>query len=126
MDQTNDLTGIIIGAAIEVHQQLGPGLLENFYRSALAYELRQRGLKVEEELQLPVSYKGIDLGFHYRRDLMVEDEIVVELKATPVFHPVFKYQLLTYLRLAKKRIGLLINFHNPTLVEGVTRVINNF
>ena len=115
----------IIGAAMEVHKTIGPGLLECFYRKALAYELSQAGYRVEEELGLPVYYKDTFLGQTLRRDLFVEDEIIVEIKATLIQHPVFEQQLLTYLRLSGKRLGLLINFNQPTLIEGVKRVVNN-
>ena len=124
-EELNELASRIIGAAIEVHRILGPGLLEHIYRSALAHELRLRGMTVREESNLPVVYKGVELGFNYRRDLVVEDEIIVELKATFEQHPIHKAQLLTYLRLTGKRIGLLINFHQLTLVDGLHRVVNN-
>ena len=124
-----DLNGIthgIIAAAIEVHRQLGPGLLESAYRECVCYELSQMGLAFTREVQLPLSYKGLKLDCSYRIDLLVEDEIVVELKSVEQTLPVHSAQLLTYLKAANKQIGLLINFNVPVLKEGIRRIVNHY
>jgi GxxExxY protein len=122
----NDLTSAIIGAAIEVHRRLGPGLLESAYRVCLAYELRKRGFDVNEEQPIPVVYDEIKLECGFRADLLVNQQVVVELKAKTVIHPVDKAQTLSHLRLMGLRIGLLINFHEVKLVDGVHRIINGY
>lgn len=122
--EINELTHRIIGAAIEVHKTLGPGLLEKAYQKALSFELRLRGLKVDEEVNIPVKYKGIDVDDAYRADIIVEDRIIVELKATEKDNPLYSKQLLTYMRFADKELGLLINFNKARLLDGVERVIN--
>ena len=124
-DQLNELSRRIIGAAIEVHRELGPGLLEEAYKVALAFELRSQMLKVDTEVSIPVSYKLIKLNVAYRADIIVEDEIIVELKSTDKDNPLYRKQLYTYLRLRGKRLGLLINFNKELLIDGVTRVVNN-
>ena len=124
-----DLNGIthgIIAAAIEVHRQLGPGLLESAYRECVCYELSQMGLAFTHEVQLPLSYKGLKLDCSYRIDLLVEDEIVVELKSVEQTLPVHSAQLLTYLKAANKQVGLLINFNVPVLKEGIRRIVNHY
>ena len=121
------LTSQIINAAIEVHRQLGPGLLESVYLRCLQIELEFRSIHVQTELQLPVVYKGQvihDLGF--RMDMLVEDQVVVELKSVQIIEPVHKKQLLSYLRLSDKEIGLLINFNEVLLKDGIHRVANNY
>ena len=125
-DRLDQISHRIIGAAIEVHRHLGPGLLESAYQSCLAFELKQLGLKVEEQKPLPVVYKQVKLDCGYRLDLVVEDEIVVEVKAVEKLVPVHEAQLLSYLRLAKKRVGLLMNFHVPVLKNGLKRIVNEF
>ena len=124
-----DLNGIthgIIAAAIEVHRQLGPGLLESAYRECVCYELSQMGLAFTREVQLPLSYKGLKLDCSYRIDLLVEDEVVVELKSVEQTLPVHSAQLLTYLKAANKQVGLLINFNVPVLKEGIRRIVNHY
>lgn len=116
-------TAAILGAAIEVHRELGPGLLESAYESCLLHELVLRGHKVHRQLELPVSYKGIRVDAGYRIDLLVDDTAVVECKAVDRLSPVHEAQVLTYLRLSGKPIGLLINFHVPRLIDGVKRLI---
>lgn len=116
----------IIGAAIEVHRHLGPGLLESAYQSCLAFELKQLGLKIEEQKSLPVIYKQVQLDCGYRLDLIVEDEVIVEVKAIEKLLPIHEAQLLSYLRLAKKRVGLLMNFHVPVLKNRLKRIVNEF
>jgi len=120
------LTSQIINAAIEVHRQLGPGLLESVYLRCLQIELEGRSVHVQTELQLPVVYKGQvihDLGF--RMDMLVDDQVVVELKSVQRIEPVHKKQLLSYLRLSGKKIGLLINFNEALLKDGILRVTNS-
>lgn len=127
MDQTqiNQLSNEIIGAAIEVHRTLGPGLLEHTYQAALLFELKLRGLKSQSEVDLPVYYKGCKLDIAYRADIVVENEIIIELKATDNDSPLFQRQLLTYLRISNKKLGLLINFNKEILKQGIVRVVNN-
>lgn len=120
------LTGDIIGAAIEVHKILGPGLFEEVYQSALKEELTLRGHKVDCEVYIPAYYKGKLLNNSYRADIIVDNKVIIELKATDFDSPVFAKQLLTYLRVADKRVGLLINFNRETLLKGLTRVVNNY
>ena len=105
---------------------LGPGLLDGAYEVCFAHELRKRGLRVETQLPLPVSYDGVRVDLGYRLDLLVENEVVVELKAIETVLPVHKAQLLSYLRLGGKRLGLLINFHVDRLKDGITRLVNGF
>ena len=124
--ELNELSHAIIGAAIEVHRRLGPGLLESAYRACLAYELRKRGFQVEEERPVPVVYDDLHLECGYRADLIVNGLIVVELKAKSVLHPIDAAQTLSHLRLLKMRLGLLINFHEVKLVDGVQRIINGY
>ena len=120
----NELTERIIGAAVRVHRELGPGLLESAYEACLAHELADGGLKVERQKSLPVNYRGLQLDEGYRIDLLVGDMIVVELKAVSRLDPIHEAQLLSYLRLSGKPVGLLINFHVPKLTDGVRRVVN--
>lgn len=124
--EDNQLTGAIIGAAIEVHRQLGPGLLESAYRICLSHELRQRGFNVIEEKPIPVLYDGVQLECGFRADLIVNELVVVELKAKTDVHPVDKAQTLSHLRLMNLRFGLLINFHKEKLVDGIYRIINGY
>jgi GxxExxY protein len=123
VDDRDPLTRAIIGAAIDVHRALGPGLLESAYEACLAYELRDRGMRVSQQLDLPVTYRGITLDCGYRIDLLVDDSVVVELKCVKAFEPVHEAQLLTYLRLSGKRVGLLLNFHTSYLKDGILRRI---
>jgi len=125
-DRLDEISHRIIGAAIEVHRHLGPGLLESAYQSCLAFELKQLGVKLEEQKPLPVVYKQVRLDCGYRLDLVVEDEIIVEIKAIEKLLPIHEAQLLSYLRLAKKRVGLLMNFHVPVLKNGLKRIVNEF
>ena len=116
-----ELTGQIIGAAIEVHRELGPGLLESTYQACLAQEFSMRGLPFQREKPLPVEYKGHQLDCGYRLDFIVDEKVVVELKAVDEIHPVHQAQLLTYLKLTGCKVGLLINFNVPVLKDGITR-----
>ncbi len=124
--QINDITQATIGAAIEVHRQLGPGLLESAYRVCLAYELRKRGFTVVEEQAIPVVYDALQLECGFRADLIVNSLVVVELKAKSALHPVDHAQILSHLRLMGLSVGLLINFHEVKLVDGVHRIVNKY
>jgi GxxExxY protein len=122
--QENDITGKIIGAAIEVHKHLGPGLLESAYEECLCCELHLRGIEFKRQVPLPLNYKGLKLDCGYRMDLLVEDKIVVELKTVEAIAPIHEAQMLTYLKLRDIRIGLIINFNVRLLVEGIRRLVN--
>ena len=122
MDEVNSLTERIIGCAIEVHRELGPGLLEATYESALAIELEGAGLRVRRQPVFPVVYKGRTIG-EYRLDLIVQDTAVVEVKSVERFDPVFEAQVLTYLRVTGKKVGLLINFNKGLLKDGIKRFV---
>jgi GxxExxY protein len=124
-DNIDVLTGIIIEEALSIHRELGPGLLESVYEAVLQKALLQRGLKVERQKRVPFEYAGIAFDEGFRVDLMVEDRVVLELKSVERFAPVHSKQLLTYLRLLKQPVGLLINFGCATLKEGLKRVVNN-
>ncbi len=124
MMDVNRVTREIIGAAIAVHRELGPGLLESAYEACLAYELTQRGLKVEQQKPLPVVYRDVHLECGYRLDLVVEDTVIVELKSVETLMPVHQAQVLSYLRLANCPVGLLINFNVKVLINGVHRLAN--
>lgn len=121
----NDVTFAIRGAAFDVHNALGPGLLESIYERAMEYELHKRGHKVRSQVGIPVIYDGIDLDIGFRLDLLVDDLVIVELKSVEAIHPVHYKQLLTYLRLTNKRLGLLINFNAVSLKGSITRIVNN-
>lgn len=126
LEKESQITQEIIGAAIEVHRELGgPGLLESVYEEALVFELKERGLSVERQLVVPIMYKSKQLKTDLRLDLLIERAVVVELKAVAELNPIFKSQVLTYIRLMQMKLGLLINFGQPKLVDGVTRVLNN-
>lgn len=120
--ETDKLTEKIIGCAIEVHRQLGAGLLESLYESALCIELESAGLKYEKQKVIPVLYKGKQIGEH-RVDLIVEDRVIVEIKSVERFDPVFEAQILTYMKLTNKKVGLLINFNSRLLKDGINRFI---
>lgn len=120
----NELSAIVVDAALKIHQRLGPGLLESVYLRILEYELRKRGLKVEREVAVPVVWDGLTLDTAFRADLIVDDLLLIELKSTEENPPVHRKQLLTYLRLTDKRLGLLVNFGQPVLRDGIFRVAN--
>lgn len=122
--EDNDITKQIIGAAIEVHKALGPGLLESAYQECLFFELQSRGLKVRKEVALPIIYKEVKLDHGYRIDLLVEDKIVLEIKTVEGFTDVHFAQILTYLKLGNYDLGLLINFHTTLLKNGIKRFTN--
>jgi GxxExxY protein len=121
-----ELTAKIIGAAIEVHKTLGPGLLESAYEECLAHEMQLCGLDFERQVPLPVAYKGINLNCGYRLDFLVEKAVVLELKAVDALQPIHEAQLLTYLKLGCWTVGLLINFNVPVLRNGIKRIVLNY
>jgi len=123
-DYLNKISETIIGAAIEVHKFLGPGLLESVYEVCLIEELEERGLNVQQQVYLPLYYKGRLTKKYFVIDLLVEDEVILELKAVERLPQVAEYQLMTYLKLTNKNLGLLINFNVPRLIEGVRRKVN--
>jgi len=120
----NEVAKIIVDAAFTVHTRLGPGLLESVYEAILEYELGKRGLKVTHQQPLPVIYEEVRMNVGFRPDLIVEDKVIVEVKSLEAIAPVHKKQLLTYLRLADKRLGLLINFGGALIKDGIRRVVN--
>jgi GxxExxY protein len=125
-DNLNRITESIIGAAIDVHRALGPGLLESAYEACLAFELAQRGFQVEQQKPLPVVYREIKLDCGYRLDLLVAEAVIVEVKAADRLMPIHQAQLLSYLKLSDCRVGLLINFNVKVLKDGIRRVVNDF
>ena len=121
----NDITGHIVDAAIRVHSALGPGLLESAYKACLVHELRKRGLTILTEVPVPIVYEGIVVDVGYRMDLLVEDVVIVEVKAVGKLSPVHDAQLLSHLVLSGQKVGLLINFHVRFLKHGIRRMVNN-
>ncbi|GAA4162510.1 GxxExxY protein [Chryseobacterium ginsenosidimutans] len=120
----NELSYKIIGSAIEVHKNLGVGLLENTYESALAYELKKLGFNVKQQVYLPLQYKEISIENAYKIDLLVEDKVIIEVKSVLEMHSVFNAQLLTYLKLTNIKLGLLINFNTTLIKNGIHRIVN--
>ncbi len=120
----NEIGKIIVDAAFKVHTRLGPGLLESVYEAIMAYELRKRGLHVIHQQPLPVIYEEVRMKVGFRPDLIVEGKVIVEIKSLEAIAPVHKKQLLTYLRLADKRLGLLINFGGALIKDGIRRIVN--
>jgi GxxExxY protein len=126
-DELNALINQIIAAAIAVHHEIGPGALESTYEACLAFELTERSLAFERQKALPVVYRGHTLDCGYRIDLLVEDKVIVEIKTVSCFEPVHIAQLISYLRLSRRKVGLLVNFHTKWLVRGgIRRVVNEF
>ena len=129
MNQRGELDAItkqIIGASMDVHRALGPGLLESVYESCLEFDLIERGLDVQRQVALPVSYKQVKLEAGYRVDLLIEKRVIVEVKAVEQVGPVHKAQLLTYLKLSNLKVGLLINFNVDVLKKGISRIVHNY
>jgi GxxExxY protein len=124
-DELNNLSRVVLDSAFKVHKALGPGLLESSYRVCLAHELKRNGLKIETEIAVPIRYEGILLGTGYRLDLLVNEVLVVELKAVDSLLAIHQAQLLSYLKHSDKRLGLLINFNSVLLKNGIRRVINS-
>ena len=118
-----ELTQQIIGAAIEVHRHWGPGLYEDIYEKSLCHELRMRDVRFENQVKLPLIYKGETVGDDLRLDLIVENKVIVELKAVKALEPIHEAQLITYMKLTKCRVGLLINFNVPVLKDGIKRMV---
>jgi GxxExxY protein len=125
-DRVNQITRSIIGAAIEVHRALGPGLLESAYEACLVFELAQRGHRLEQQRPLPVVYKGVTLDCGYRLDLLVDDCVIVEIKSVERLLPIHEAQVLSYLKLSGCKVGLLINFNELVLKNGIRRVVLDF
>jgi GxxExxY protein len=122
----NDLAYKIIGCAIEVHKELGPGLLESIYQKCMEEELRHRNLSFQSQLKIPIKYKNIEMDCDLRLDILVEDLVIVELKAVESLLPLFTAQLLTYMKLLKKPKGLLINFNSDNIVVNTTSLVNQY
>ena len=120
----NEITYEIRGAVYDVYKELGPGLLESVYEEALCFELEKRGLTVERQVQVPIKYKGIVLRTELRLDLLVENQVIIELKSVEEMKNVFYKQLLTYLRLMNKRVGLLVNFNTEDILSSMKRIVN--
>ena len=125
MYDKNSLSYKVIGCAMEVHKNLGPGLLESTYEKALIQELTLNGIPVQSQLEVQVNYKGVNISEGLRLDLLVNDELIVELKSVEELKPIHHKQLLTYLKLTNKQVGLLINFNTVSLTDGIKRVVNN-
>ena len=120
----NDIAAIVVDAALKIHKTLGPGLLESVYQATLSFELQKRGLRVVQQLALPVHYEGVKLELGFRVDLLVGDKVVIEIKSVEAIVAVHRKQLHTYLRLMNKRLGLLINFNVELMKNGIHRVVN--
>jgi GxxExxY protein len=125
-EDRDELTRMIIGAAIQVHRHLGPGLLESTYEACLAFELAGRGLAVEQQRELPVVYREVRIDCGYRIDLLVNGLVIVELKSVDQLHPIHEAQLLSYLKLSGLKVGLLMNFNVEALTRGLKRIVNNY
>jgi GxxExxY protein len=123
--EINQVSGQVVDAAMKVHTALGPGLLESAYEACLLFELHKRGLKAVSQVQLPIVYESVKIEAGYRMDLLVEDAVVVELKSVEEILPIHQAQLLSYLKLSGKKLGLLINFNTVHLKNGITRLVNN-
>ncbi len=125
MNQEDSLSREIIGAAIEVHRNLGPGLLESAYEHCLCRELAERGIPYRQQQALPVKYKGAVLDCGYRLDIVVDNKVIIELKSVNALEPIHEAQMLTYLKLLGCKLGLMINFNVPVLKRGIKRIVNN-
>ena len=125
LEHLNTISGSVVDSAIQVHRRLGPGLLESAYAACLEYELRKRGMKVEAQVALPVVYDEITLDVGYRIDLLVENAVIVEIKSVGELAPLHEAQLITYLKLSHRKVGLLINFNVVWLKDGIKRRVNN-
>ena len=126
MKTIDEIASVIVGCAFKVHKKLGPGLLESAYEACLAHELKKRGLKVDRQIPQPVHYDDINIDVGYRLDLLVNDSIIIELKAVESVLPIHQAQLMTYLRLSEKTLGFLINFNTVLIKNGIKRIANNF
>jgi GxxExxY protein len=121
----NEIATIVVDAAFKIHNALGPGLFESVYEATLDFELRKRGLRIDQQVGFPVHYEGVKLRLGFRPDLIIENKVIVEVKSIEALAPVHKMQLLTYLRLLDLRLGLLINFNVELIKNGIHRVVNN-
>ncbi len=121
----NEISNKVIGIAIELHKKLGPGLLESVYENALAYDLKEAGLRVSQQVSMPFMYKEIKMDIGYRLDLIVESKLIIEIKSVEVLAPVHYAQLLTYLKLSDLKLGLLVNFNTKLLKDDIHRIVNN-
>lgn len=129
MKSRNELNSIatdIVDAVFKVHKEVGPGLLESVYELSLLQEFKLRGIKAESQVSIPLQYKGVELSKDFKIDILVADDIILELKAVETILPVHKAQLISYLKLAEKRLGFLINFNVPLIKDGIQRIANNF
>ena len=126
IDELNKLSKIILDACIEVHREMGPGLLESVYEQCLMKELELRKIKAQNQVTIPLFYKGFELSKEFKIDVLVENEIVVEIKSVEVMLPVFEAQIISYLKLTNKKLGFLVNFNVPLLKNGFRRFVNNF
>ena len=126
MKALDELSYKVIGCAIEVHRTLGPGLLESAYEKALMHELKLNNIPVKSQVEVSMNYKGVDIGEGLRIDLLIDKQLIVELKSVEEFKPVHYKQLLTYLKLMDKQVGLLINFNVSNLTDGVKRIVNDY
>jgi len=124
--ELNKLATQVVDACFQVHKEMGPGLLENIYVFCLEKELQLRGLKANREVFVPLYYKGIELAKDFRIDILVEDEIIVEVKSAETMHPVYDAQIISYLKLTDKKLGFLVNFNVPLIKNGIKRIVNNF
>lgn len=122
----NELSSIVIGCAIEVHSNLGPGLLESVYEACLFYELKQIGLNVKQQEPLPVFYKGIEIPVGLKLDLLIENKLIVEVKSVKELQDIHTAQLITYLKISNIELGLLLNFNETRMKNGIKRIVNNF
>lgn len=125
-EKYNELAGQIVDACFHVHKELGPGLLESAYEYALLKEFELRNIIAHNQVQVKLFYKGHDTGKYYAIDILVENEIVIEIKCCDVVSPVYKAQVISYLKLSQKKLGFLVNFHVPVIKEGITRFVNDF
>jgi len=121
----NELSKIIVNTAYQIHYELGPGLLESVYEEIMSYELCEQGLKVERQKEIPVIWNDLKMNVGFRADLIVENKVIIELKSVEAIAPVHPKQLLTYLKLTDLKLGLLINFNEPLIKKGITRIVNN-
>ena len=125
-EELNRLSKIILEACIEVHREMGPGLLESIYELCLLNELARKGVRASSQVSIPLIYKGTELSKDFRIDILVEDEIILEIKSVEVLLPVHEAQIISYLKLADKRVGILVNFNEALLKDGYKRFVNNF
>lgn len=125
-ERFNQLSSEILDASITVHKEMGPGLLESVYEISLMKEFDLRGIKAENQVCIPLFYKGYELDKEFRIDILIENDIVIEIKSSEILHPVYEAQIISYLKLANKKLGFLINFNVPLLKNGFKRFVNNF